>query len=65
MPCAGLANERSENTMNKTLPDYLDQTSIAGMGRRPFRQPPTRSDVLWSVIGAIGGALMVVAVCFL
>lgn len=47
------------------LPDYLDQQSIAGMGRRPFRQPPTRSDVFWSVIGAIGGALMVVAVCFL
>lgn len=47
------------------LPDYLDQQSIAGMGRRPFRQSPTRSDVVWSVIGAVGGALAVLLVCFL
>lgn len=50
---------------NKPIPDYLDQQSIAGMGSRPFRQPPTRSDVFWSVFAAVLGAVAIILSLFL
>lgn len=52
------------------LPDYSHpnhtlRTPRTSRAYGRYVAPPTRSDVVWSVIGAIGGALMVVALCFL